>query len=268
VPTTLAMKALKEVLATSPVQFLASHFGGADAVKHLTHYLGNTGTPYTIDLQGLLNEVPLAKQVYDLQVDTAKKFVEALPPGRHQFTSTTGSLNHYINQGLNRNWFFAVGSYTSWGRGGVTVASVGGKLNFTMDYEYHFFDRYNWDGGKQVQIPIPGYDKLPGPAKSVIDQLPNVSNGKLTVTDHFMGEFHRQGLAKEFDLVASLTRNLTFRPSGPFVLYKVRAGDTFSSIAKLYFGDANKWPLIQNANPGALPNPNLIRVGLELKIPQ
>ena len=267
-PSSLGMKALKELLAAAPTQSLASHFGGDDAVKHLMHYLGNSGGSYSIDLDGMIKEVPIAKQAFDAQVEAAKKFVESLPPGRHNFTSKTGSLNHYITQSMSRNWFFAVASYTSWGRGVATVQSVGGKLQFTIDYEYNFFDRYNWDGKKQVQIPIPGYDKLPGPAKALIDKLPNVAGGRLTVTDKSMGEFHRQGLAKEFDMVAKIKRTVTWRLAAPFALYKVQSGDTLSLIAKRYYGDANKWPVIHNANKVAVHNPNIIRAGQELKIPQ
>lgn len=265
VPPTLGMKALKEALVNAGVQALASHFGGDDAVKHIEYYLANKGGAYTIDLPSLLREVSLAKQVYDLQVDTAKAFVETLLPGRHNFTSTTGSLNHAISQGLSRNWFFAVGSYTSWGSGVGVISSIGGTLSYSMDFEYHFFDRYNWDGGKQVQIPIPGYNSLPGAAKSLIDKLPNVSAGRLRVTDQFMGEFHRQGLAKEFDMVAILRKSYTWKPN--FVSYKVRPGDTLSKIATLYYGDANKWRAIYNANKTTVPDSNTIRIGMELKIP-
>src|SRR5262245_14327052 len=160
------------------LQVLASHFGGDDAVKHLLHYLGNPGNRYPIDLPGLVNEVPVARQTYDLQVGSAKKFIEGLPPGRHHFTSTTGSRNHYIFQHLSRNWFFAVGSYTSWGRGVAAVQRVGGRLNYSMGYGKNFFDKYNWDGGKQVQIPLPGYDRLPGAVRALVDRLPNVVGGR------------------------------------------------------------------------------------------
>ena len=251
----------------SALQAAAAHFGGDDAVKHLLHYLTvpPAGNKYTIDLQGMINEVPLARQVYELQVETAKRFLESLPPGKHDFTSTTGSLNHYIHQGLSRNWFFAVGSYTSWGRGTAKIEKSGGKLKFQMDYEYNFFDRYNWDGGKQVQIPIPGYGRLPGVAQSLVDSLPNVTAGRLTVTDRFMAQFHLQGLAREFDMVGTIRAPISWQPGT--VTYKVKAGDSLSAIAQVYYGDMKKWPVIHKANLSAVPDPNRIQVGQELKIP-
>lgn len=57
-----------------------------------------------------------------------------------------------------------------------------------LDFEYKFFDRYNWDKGKSVTIFT------------------------ITVTDEFMGEFHRQGLAQEFDCVGSMRRHFAWRP--------------------------------------------------------
>jgi nucleoid-associated protein YgaU len=249
----------------SALQGAASYFGGDDAVKHMLHYLGNTGRTYPIDFQGMIFEVPLARQVYDAQVQAAKKFIESLPPGKHDFTSTTGSLNHYIHQGISRNWFFAVGSYTSWGRGVANIQKSSGKLGYSMDYEYNFFDRYNWDGGKQVQIPIPGYHRLPGIAQGLIDSLPNVTAGQLTVTDRFMAQFHLQGLAQEFDMVGTIRKPVTWQPG--VVTYKVRPGDSLSAIANVYYGDMSKWPLIHKDNQAAIPNPNRIEVGQELKIP-
>ncbi len=173
-PASLSMKALKELLQAAPVQSLASEFGGDDAVKHLMHYLGNSGSPYAIDFEGMLKEVALARQVLEIQVEAAKSFIASLPKGRHEFTSSTGSLNHYIAQSLSRNWFFAVGSYSSWGRGVGSIQPIAGRPFVRMDYEYHFVDRYNWDGGKKVEIPIPGYERLPSVAKGLIDKIPNV----------------------------------------------------------------------------------------------
>ena len=56
-----------------------------------------------------------------------------------------------------------------------------------MKYEYKFFDRYNWDNGKSVRI------------------------AGITVTDAFMGEFHRMGLAKEYDVIGSVNKTITWK---------------------------------------------------------
>ncbi|MCC6737726.1 MAG: LysM peptidoglycan-binding domain-containing protein [Planctomycetia bacterium] len=49
--------------------------------------------------------------------------------------------------------------------------------------------------------------------------------------------------------------------------YKVKAGDTLSSIAKAQLGDANKWKAIFSANRDKLTSPDSLWEGLELQIP-
>jgi hypothetical protein len=50
--------------------------------------------------------------------------------------------------------------------------------------------------------------------------------------------------------------------------YIVQPGDTLSKIAQSLYGDARLWNLIFEANRDKLTNPSLIRVGMELRIPQ
>ncbi len=47
--------------------------------------------------------------------------------------------------------------------------------------------------------------------------------------------------------------------------YTVKAGDNLSKISKLFYGDANQYPKIAQAN--GLDNPDKIRVGQTLTIP-
>ena len=50
-------------------------------------------------------------------------------------------------------------------------------------------------------------------------------------------------------------------------IHKVLSGDTLGKIAKTYLGEANKYMKIFDANRDQLSNPDLIKVGQELKIP-
>jgi len=50
-------------------------------------------------------------------------------------------------------------------------------------------------------------------------------------------------------------------------LYKVKPGDTLSKISKQFYGDANQYMRIFNANQDQLKDPDRINVGQELKIP-
>jgi len=49
--------------------------------------------------------------------------------------------------------------------------------------------------------------------------------------------------------------------------YTVVAGDSLSRIAKRYYGDANEWHRIHEANRDQITNPDLIHPGQRLKIP-
>jgi LysM repeat protein len=50
--------------------------------------------------------------------------------------------------------------------------------------------------------------------------------------------------------------------------YEVVAGDTLSKIAKQFYGDAAKYPKIFEANRDQLKDPNVIKPGQRLKIPE
>jgi len=49
--------------------------------------------------------------------------------------------------------------------------------------------------------------------------------------------------------------------------YKVKAGDTLSKISKEFYGSANEYMKIFDANKDKLSDPDKIQVGQELKIP-
>jgi nucleoid-associated protein YgaU len=55
--------------------------------------------------------------------------------------------------------------------------------------------------------------------------------------------------------------------SGSEQSYTVVAGDSLSKIARHFYGDANKWPRIHEANRDQIKNPDLIHPGQKLKIP-
>jgi len=53
----------------------------------------------------------------------------------------------------------------------------------------------------------------------------------------------------------------------PETIYAVVPGDTLSKIAKHYYGDANQYMKIFEANKDQLKDPNMIQVGQKLRIP-
>lgn len=70
-------------------------------------------------------------------------------------------------------------------------------------------------------------------------------------------------------LYADLTADITIDSSlkAPETTYTVAAGDSLSKIAKQFYGDANKYMKIFEANKDQLKNPDLIKPGQTLRIP-
>ena len=159
---------------------------GDDAVKHMAHYLNNSGKPLTIDLEGMVAEVPSAKLRFETEVERIKQYVQQLPPGTFNVTSTH-AVNGYNRKSESTNWFFAVGGYSVWTKGKATITGSGPGHDCKLELQYKFYDRYNWDGGKKVTIA--GID----------------------ISDEAMGEFHREGLAQEYDEIGSFERVLTWK---------------------------------------------------------
>ena len=59
----------------------------------------------------------------------------------------------------------------------------------------------------------------------------------------------------------------TAEPADESRWYTVVRGDTLSAIAKKYYGDANKYPVIFEANKPMLTHPDKIYPGQKLRIP-
>lgn len=186
-PTELSYVALKaSIIDVLPHAALVI---GIDAARNMAHYLlDNDGTDLTINLEAMVRDVPSARARFEREVAQLQAFVETLPPGsRNSITSKACEVG-YNRQGENRNWFFAIGGYSSWGKGIATVTTDADKTPlYDVDFEYKFYDRYNWDAGKSVTF------------------------AGITVTDKFMGEFHRQGLAREYDCFGAFKRHFTWR---------------------------------------------------------
>ena len=139
----------------------------------------------------MIDDVPISKAMYENEVENAKKFVQTLPVGTHKVTTDT-AVEGYNRKEQNWNWYYAVGGYSAWIKGVAKVEQdASGRRKYRLDYEYKVADRYNWDIGKQVEV------------------------FGVTITDKFMGEFHRQGLAREFDMEGSIKEAIVWDSVNP-----------------------------------------------------
>ncbi|SRR6266481_5371658 len=173
-PTEISMYVLHEEMLDPRFISVASITVGSDAASNLQYYHLNSGRPHGVNLAAMINAVPSAKKLYSTLARKIAFYIENFPAGSWDVTSkhTWGGYDH---QKESRNWYFAVGGYTAWMKGRVRITGSGANRVFDFDGQYKFYDRYNWDSGKSVKI------------------------AGITITDHFMGEFHRQGLSKEYD---------------------------------------------------------------------
>lgn len=161
----------------------ADGLGLNNAARHLRHYLTNTGEALTIDPAAMLAQLPSARQKVDAAfqtnvVDTATAKVAAEYKGRPMsFTITTPWTSAYAYKSESRDWFFAVGGFSASHTAVVTVTpGADGAARVHIDSALRVFDRYNWDGGKSVDI------------------------GPIHVEDTAMGRLHTVGLAQEFQV--------------------------------------------------------------------
>lgn len=183
--TYIALKAaILRILPPFPESVATSAATGPNAMRHMLHYFGNHGRDLTINMESMIsaregNKKRLAREAYQ-----AKKFCEKLGPGTHSITS----LNYqgeYNYKHETTDWFFATGGYMSFGKGTVTItADDAGVQQYDLSFEFKMVDKYNWDGGKKVEIL------------------------GIEITDEFMAEFHRQGLAKEFTQYGTAHRRI------------------------------------------------------------
>ena len=182
----LSMQILKDLLLEGMPAFALKP--GPDAARHLRHYFGRTGRDLEFDAERLVKASTRSSGAFAREIGEAKRFVEMLPPGTHLFKSKTPqSSNAYDDD----NWYYGVGGYSKWGSGKVVVSGAAPNRQYRMEFTYHLLDRYNWDTGKSVEFL------------------------GIEITDHFMGEFHRQGMAREFVLRGTFDRTFTWKQGEP-----------------------------------------------------
>jgi len=130
---------------------------------------------------------------------------------------------------------------------------------------------------------MPNFDQLKAKYQSVIDvakargvHLKNVhlENDKLIIRGDAPNQAIKNEVweqikkvdAKYADLAADIGIDASL-PVPPQI-YEVVGGDSLSKIAKKFYGDANKYMKIFEANKDQLKDPDKINVGQKLKIPE
>ena len=97
-------------------------------------------------------------------------------------------------------------------------------------------------------------------------------NGKLKVSGVAQTAYEKDVLWNEIkrvggDVPTDIEADISVADHSRYHTHTVEKGDTLSHIAKHYYGKANKYPEIFDANRNILDDPNKIRPGQELVIP-
>ena len=72
----------------------------------------------------------------------------------------------------------------------------------------------------------------------------------------------------DFSNVVSGSSSTAPSPAGGERFYVVAKGDSLSKISKMFYGDANQWKRIFDANRDVIRNADLIQPGWKLRIPE
>lgn len=131
-------------------------------------------------MPGFCGEVPASMPTHSAQLAQGAECIES--PITYPL-STPWESRYVEGQG---NWFFATNGFSHNQTGTVTVyppTPGNPEWKYETTTQVNFRDRYNWDGGKAVEI---------------LGQ---------TVTDEQLAEPHRAGIAQEYNLVGQSTQN-------------------------------------------------------------
>jgi len=112
------------------------------------------------------------------------RFVERLPVGTYDITETRRS-GYNVTEKESRNWYLAQGGYYTWGKGKATVSCIDGNMLYRLEFTYKTEDMYDWHPGSWANVGIP-------------------------VADDVLHRLHETGMAREYLLVGSFTKTITW----------------------------------------------------------
>ena len=110
-----------------------------------------------------------------------------------------------------------------------------------------------------------------GRALAITDLAAREEGGKLKMTgmaDYQLDkDLFWDKLKTYSDWQTELAADIRVKNTDIYGIYTVQKGDSLSKIAKSLFGDPMRYPEIFNLNRDVVTNPDLIKVGQKLKLP-
>jgi len=158
---------------------------GKEAADSFSHYFDNNGTDFTIEPSRLFGEVPKAAAIHAEARRSVLALMELmradLKAGDYRFASLAAGAS-VVSKAESNNWYLAVAAYSWFVTGEATVTESG---DVHGSWSWHLWDRYDWDPGVSVPVDTP--------------------LGTIRIDQDRVAQFHRQGLAREFTTVGSIT---------------------------------------------------------------
>lgn len=156
----------------------AEAMGLTNAARHMRHYLNNSGSALSVNVDSMLRDLPGLQARLQQEIELFKQKANTrIAGGEQSFTINGDRKGYYATRAESSDWYFAIGGFTYWCTADVTVYQEGDKTMVNMHLTMHIFDRYNWDQGKSVNI------------------------AGITVTDESLGRLHQVGLAQEYEVI-------------------------------------------------------------------
>ena len=159
-----------------------SSLGMPAAADFMSHYLGNTGKNYTINVAGMMADDSGALSCRNTAINNALRAAEQLAVEGLSLTIGQLTEGHPMQWQLaTQNWQYSLGSYfDDVDVTNLTVTEVNGVKTYTADITYIVTDFYNWDTND--------YNKF-----------------KDIISPHQLHELHKAGKAREFMSYGEIT---------------------------------------------------------------
>jgi murein DD-endopeptidase MepM/ murein hydrolase activator NlpD len=179
--------------------------GRTNAARHMRHYLNNIGETLKVNVDYMLRDLPDFNKLFETQIVLAKQEANARITAGNQTEPIQFSISsqwdlekkHYADPKNQGDWYWAIGGFYYRYTALIETSpplKPSGETTVKMTTQIHVFDRYNWDGGKSVNI------------------------GGVKITDEALAELHKVGLAKEYNIngsSSSVTTTWNYPKSSP-----------------------------------------------------
>ena len=192
------------------------------AREAMDRFLANTGMPYDWLLEQMIYHEPQMQQKWKDGLSAlisqleSKGFVGTiqLVDVEAHFAGTTGP------------YVAAVGQYTGWVNAEVTGALVDGKIQYTVTYNYNFWDPYDWNPARG-RAPIP----------SDLSSFENFKNYLVENLPWALANLHLEGFAMQYMATGTATATFSWnRGEAPSVdeLYQRHIADLAEFFDPVY----------------------------------